>query len=101
MRPQTVEETFTPIRLMTTAVLERPKTRKRSARSLQREIRNRVDCIHDKDILRAILRYVLKVEPENPELERKLEAAKRDIDEGRVISNEEFMKWVEQWLSEH
>jgi len=86
---------------MTVAVLERPKTRKRSATSLQREIRNRVDCIHDKDILRAILRYVLKVEPENPELERKLEAAKRDIDEGRVISNEEFMKWVEQWLSEH
>ncbi|MCL2305563.1 MAG: hypothetical protein FWC43_09490 [Planctomycetaceae bacterium] len=87
--------------MMTVAVLERPKTRKRSATSLQREIRNRVDCIHDKDILRAILRYVLKVEPENPELERKLEAAKRDIDEGRVISNEEFMKWVEQWLSEH
>ena len=86
---------------MTVAVLERPKTRKRSATSLQREIRNRVDCIHDKDILRAILRYVLKVEPDNPELERKLEAAKRDIDEGRVISNEEFMKWVEQWLSEH
>ena len=86
---------------MTVMVLEKPKTRKRSARSLQREIRNRVDCIHDKDILRAILRDVLKVEPENPELERKLEAAKRDIDEGRVISNEEFMKWAEQRLQKH
>jgi len=101
MRPQTIEETFTPIRLMTTAVLERPKTRKRSATSLQREIRNRVDCIHDKDILRAILRYVLKVEPENPELERKLEESDRAVAEGRVHSHEDVMKWAEQWLSEH
>jgi len=87
---------------MTTAVLERSKTRKRSATSLQREIRNRVDCIHDKDILRAILRYVLKVEPEAPEeLIRGLEASERDFAEGRSHSHEEVMERARKWLAEH
>jgi len=87
---------------MTVAVLEKPKTRKRSARSLQREIRNRLNLIDDTDSLRAILRLVIKKEPEMPEeLVKKLEAAERDIAEGRVISNEEFMKWAEQRLQKH
>jgi len=87
---------------MSTAVLERPKTRKRSARSLQREIRNRLNLIDDTDSLRAILRLVIQSEPKMPEeLRKKLEAAKRDIAEGRVISNEEFMKWFEQRQQKH
>jgi hypothetical protein len=87
---------------MTPTVLEKPKTRKRSATSLRREIRDRLDIIDDTDSLRAILRLVIKKEPEMPEeLVRQLEAADRDIVEGRVISNEEFMKWAEQRLQKH
>ena len=87
---------------MTVAVLEKPKTRKRSAKSLQREIRNRVDCIYDREILREILRFVRKVEPEMPdELARKLEESDRAVAEGRIHTHEEVMKWAKQWLSEH
>ena len=87
---------------MSTAVLERPKTRKRSAKSLKREIRNRLNIVDDTDSLRAILRLVIKSEPPMPkELVRMLEEAKRDIAEGRVISNEEFMKWFEQRSPKH
>ena len=87
---------------MTTAVLERPKTGRRSAKSLQREIRNRVDCIDDREVLREILKFVRKMEPEMPEeLARKLEESDRAVAEGRVHSHEDVMKWAKQWLSEH
>ena len=90
---------------MTTAVLERPKTRKRSARSLRREIRDRLWGTDDTDILWAVLGFVRRHVPELPELPeelvKQLEEAKRDIAEGRVISNEEFMKWAEQRLQKH
>ena len=87
---------------MATTVLERPKTRKRSARSLKREIYDRLWQTEDPDILRAVLKFIRKTVPEMPagpeELEKRLKEAKRDIAEGRVISNEEFMKWAEQKL---
>ena len=87
---------------MTVAVLEKPKTRKRSARSLQREIRNRLNLIDDTDSLRAILRLVIKKEPEMPEeLVKKLEASERSIAEGRTIPHEEVMERARQWLTEH
>ena len=80
-----------------TTVLERPKTRKRSATSLRREIRNRLNIIDDADSLRTILRLVIKMEPEMPEeLVRMLEEGDRDIAEGRVHSNEEMIKWFEE-----
>ena len=83
---------------MTVAVLERPKNRKRSARSLRREIRDRLWGTDDPDVLRAILGFVRSNVPELPELPeelvKQLEEAKRDIVEGRVISNEEFMEWA-------
>ena len=87
---------------MSTALLERPKARKRSARSIKREIYDRLWQTEDPDILRAVLRFIRKTVPEMPdgpeELDKKLEEAKRDIAAGRVISNEEFMKWAEQKL---
>jgi len=90
---------------MTVAVLEKPKTRKRSARSLRREIRDRLWGTDDTDILWAVLGFVRRHVPELPELPeelvKQLEEAKRDIAEGRVISNEEFMKWAEQRLQKH
>jgi len=78
---------------MTTPVLERPKSRKRSARSLKREICNRLNIIDDTDSLRTILRVVIKMEPEMPEeLVRRLEASDRSIAEGRTIPHEEVME---------
>ncbi len=87
---------------MATTELEKPKTRKRSAKSLRNEIRDRLKSIDDTDFLRGMLLLVRDKEPDLPdELLKKLEAGERDIAEGRVISNEEFVKWVEQKLSEH
>jgi len=89
---------------MSTTVLERPKARKRkrSATSLQREIRNRVDCIYDTDVLRTILRVVRDNEPEMPEeLLKRLEASDRSIAEGRTIPHEEVMERAQKWLAEH
>ena len=87
---------------MSTTVLERPKTRKRSARSLKREICERLNIIDDTDSLRAILRLVIKKEPEMPEeLRKRLEASDRSIAEGRTIPHEEVMERVQKWLAEH
>jgi len=86
---------------MSTAVLERPKKRQRSVRSLQREIRDRLYLIDDADSLRDILRLVIKSEPEMPEeLVRALEASDRDFAEGRSSSHEEVMKRIKKWLAE-
>jgi len=87
---------------MSTTVLERPKARKRSARSLKREICERLNIIDDTDSLRAILRLVIKKEPEMPEeLRKRLEASDRSIAEGRTIPHEEVMERVQKWLAEH
>ncbi|MCL2305566.1 MAG: hypothetical protein FWC43_09505 [Planctomycetaceae bacterium] len=87
---------------MSVMVLEKPKTRKRSAKSLQREIRNRLNLIDDTDSLRAILRLVIKLEPEMPEeLVRRLEASDRSFAEGRGIPHEEVMERARKWLAEH
>ena len=89
---------------MTTTLLEKqpPRKRKRSARSLQREIRNRLNLIDDTDSLRAILRLVIKKEPEMPEeLLRMLEASDRDFAEGRSRSHEEVMERARKWSTEH
>jgi len=87
---------------MSTTVLERPKSRKRSARSLKREIYDRLWQTDDPDLLRVVLKFIRKTVPEMPEppeeLTQMLKEAKRDIVEGRVISNEEMIKWVEQRL---
>jgi len=85
---------------MSTTLLERPKARKRSARSLKREIYDRLWQTEDPDILRTVLKFIRKTVPEMPagpeELEKKLEEAKRDIAAGRVHSNEDMIKWFEQ-----
>jgi len=90
---------------MATTVLERPKARKRSARSLKREIYDRLWQTEDPDILRAVLKFIRKTVPEMPdgpeELEKILKEAKRDIAEGRTIPHEEVMKWAREWLAEH
>ena len=87
---------------MSTTVLERPKTRKRSAKSLKREIRNRLNIIDDVDSLRTILRLVIKMEPEMPvELVKRLEEAERSIAEGRGIPHEVVMERARKWLAEH
>ena len=89
---------------MTTTLLEKPPTRKhkRSARSLQREIRNRLNLIDDTDALHAILRLVIKREPEMPEeLVRRLEASDRSIAEGRTIPHEEVMEHFRQRFKEY
>ena len=87
---------------MSTTVLERPKARKRSARSLKREICERLNIIDDTDSLRAILRLVIKKEPEMPEeLRKRLEASDRSFAEGRSIPHEEVMERVQKWLAEH
>ena len=83
---------------MSTTLLERPKTRERSAKSLKREIRERLHLIDDTDALRAILRLVIKKEPEMPEeLVRMLEASDRSIAEGRGIPHEVVMERVGKW----
>jgi len=85
---------------MTTAVLEKPKNRKRSARSLRREIRDRLWGTDDPDVLRAVLGFVRSNVPELPELPeelvKQLEEAKRDIAEGRGIPHEEVMARLRQ-----
>jgi len=88
---------------MSATVQERPKTRKkRSARSLKREIYDRLNIIDDKDSLRTILKLIIKMEPEMPEeLIRTLEASDRDFAEGRSSSHEEVMERARKWLAEH
>ena len=78
------------------------KKRKRSPKSLRREIRERLALIDDTDVLRMILKIVRDNEPKMPEeLVKKLKASDRAVAEGRVHSHEDVMKWAEQWLSEH
>ena len=87
---------------MTTVLLERPKTRKRprSAKSLKREIYDRLWGTDDPEILRTVLKFIRKTVPELPdmpeELLKKLEASDRDFAEGRFHSNEEMIKWFEE-----
>jgi hypothetical protein len=58
--------------------------------------------IDDTDSLRAILRLVIKKEPEMPEeLVRRLEASERSFAEGRGIPHEEVMERARKWLAEH
>ena len=90
---------------MATTVLERPKARERSAKSLKREIYDRLWQTEDPDILRAVLKFIRKTVPEMPdgpeELEKMLKEAKRDIAEGRFYTNEEMIKWFEQRSQKH
>ena len=90
---------------MSTAVLERPKTRKRSARSLKREIKDILWFTDDPEILQDVLRFFRKKVPEfrkaPKELVKALEASDRSFAEGRGIPHEEVMKRIKKWLSEH
>lgn len=87
---------------MATTEVEKPKTRKRSAKSLRNEIRERLTAIEDTNFLRGVLLLVRDKEPELPEeLLKKLEEGERDIAEGRVHTNEELNAWAEQWFREH
>ena len=81
---------------MTTAVLERPKTGKRSAKSLRREIRNRVDCIDDMDFLRAIA-TLMRDKQETPleipgELQLRIEEGKKQLAAGLGIPHDVVME---------
>jgi len=90
---------------MSTAVLERPKKRQRSARSLKREIRDRLWQTDDPEILWNVLKFIRKTVPELPELPKELvkqlKEAKCDVEKGRFLTHEEFMKWAKQWIREH
>ena len=92
---------------MATVLLERPKTRKRprSAKSLKREIYDRLWGTDDPEVLRTVLKFIRKTVPELPEmpeeLVKKLKEAKIAVAEGRYLTNEEFEKWVEQKLHVH
>jgi len=90
---------------MSTAVLERPKKRQRSARSLKREIKDILWFTDDPEILQDVLRFFRKKVPEfrklPKELARRLEASRRDIAEGRTIPHEEVMERARKWLAEH
>ena len=90
---------------MSTAVLERPKKRQRSARSLKREISNRLWQTDDPEILWAVLKFIRKTVPELPELPKELvkqlKEAKRDVEAGRYYTNEEMMKWFAERQRKH
>jgi hypothetical protein len=90
---------------MSTTLLEKSKTRKRSAKSLKREIQDRLWVTDDPETLWAILKFIRKVTPEwskmPKELAKQLREAKRDVAEGRYLSNEECMKWVEHRKQKH
>ena len=88
-----------------TTVLEKPKTKKRSAKSLKNEIKDILWFTEDPDVLRAVLRFFRKKVPEfrrtPKELAEALEASDRDFAEGRSFSHEEVMEGVKKWLTEH
>ena len=90
---------------MSTAVLERPKKRQRSARSLKREISNRLWQTDDPEILWGVLKFIRKTVPELPELPKELvkqlKEAKRDVEAGRYHTNEEMMKWFAERQRKH
>jgi len=85
---------------MTTTVLEGPKTRKRSARSLKREIYDRLVGIDDTDFLRAIA-LLMRDKQETPleipeELQRRIEEGKRQLAAGQGIPLGVVMKKMRQ-----
>ena len=85
---------------MSTTVLERPKARKRSARSLKREIRDRLAWIDDKDFLRAIV-LLVRDKQETPleipeELQQRIEEGKKQLAAGQGIPFEAVMKKMRQ-----
>ena len=92
-----------------TTVLEKPlktpKTRKRSAKSLKREIRDRLWQTDDPDVLWTVLKFIRKTVPKLPELPEELvkalEASKRSVEEGRGIPHEVVMERAKKWLAEH
>ena len=92
---------------MSTTVLEKPKTlkRKRSAKSLKREIYDRLWGTDDPEVLRTVLKFIRKTVPELPELPeelvKQLKAAERSIAEGKTIPHEKVMERAKKWLAEH
>jgi len=88
------------------SVLGLPK-KKRSTFSFQKEIRTLVYEINDRRLLKRILKMIYNHPSYTPQMDsdidseyakKCIEEGLRDIEEGRVISDEEMRKSLAKWL---